>query len=120
MLRNLLFISFVLIMSGFVYLSYTKPANLPSPLQTFSPSIRNTIDQGKIGILSVMQKNEKTTSTVMGISTQASKLFQEDTSETPIHQKAIEFTQYQYCLQVVEQYQRNYSPSPRSEEKSEE
>jgi len=105
MLRNIIFTVVLVLIGGFLYFSYQQPDKLPKPLQSYAPQVKSTIDSGTKQITALWENNGKTPPAVMGITSEASKIFQEDTSEKPIHQKAMDFAQYQYCVQVVKNYE---------------
>jgi hypothetical protein len=123
MIRLFLIVVVLAVVGSSAYLVYTSPDSLPEPLQQFAPVIQSSVGSALGGIQSVVSKGESAQPAVMGVKTQAAKIFQPDTSDTPIHQKAMEFTQYQYCKMVIENYEKKLSetastpsPSPKEEE----
>lgn len=105
----------LLLLGSGTYMVYNYPSILPKPLQPLSPFIKSTVDSGIGGAKNAIANTRNAEPKVMGMKTEATRLFEEDTKGKTVHQKAMEFTQYQYCKVIVNQYEeeaRNASSSP--------
>ena len=104
---RLVFLSvIVVLLSAGAFVSYTQPEVLPPQLQGYAPQIKSGINSGMGTIQTLLSNSKNAQPAVMGVKTESSRIFQEDTAGKPIHQKAMEFTQYQYCQMVVKSYEQ--------------
>lgn len=117
MFRLVLIVIFAVIGGG-VFLAYKNPSSLPGPLQSFAPMIQTSISSGIGGAQTLLSKGKDAQPAVLGIKAESSKIFKEDTSEKPITQKAMEFTQYQYCKMIVKSYEEQPSKSEKDSSSS--
>lgn len=105
MFRLILITIVITVVGASLYLATTNPEMLPGPLQSFAPKLKEIGDSARGTAESVLSKGKDAQPAVMGIQTEASKVFQEDATGKPMHQKALEFTQYEYCKMVVKNYE---------------
>ncbi len=112
---RLVFIGIVLSLFGAgIYLGYYHPEYLPEPAKTYAPQLKSAIETTLASAQSTLKKSDQAKPAIMGITTETRSLFQEDTSGKPLHQKALEFTQYQYCKVVVQQYETQHASTSAS------
>lgn len=112
MLRLVIILVIIVVVGGTVYASFADPTKLPQPIQPFAPKIKDVLSIGIGGAQTALSKTESLQPAVMGATTQSSRIFQEDTSEKPIHQQAMEFTQYEYCKMIVQSYEAANEKKP--------
>lgn len=93
------------------YMVYTHPDVLPAPLQPLAPFIKSTVDAGLGGAKNAISNTKNAQPAVMGVKSEATRLFEEDTKGKTVHQKAMEFTQYQYCKVIVKTYEEDQKKS---------
>lgn len=112
---RLVFIGIVIALLGAgIYTAYYHPDYLPEPAKTYAPELRSKLDSVLASAQSALKKSDEAKPAIMGITSETRSLFQEDTSDKPMHQKALEFTQYQYCKVVVQQYETQHSSASAS------
>ncbi|MEO8581277.1 MAG: hypothetical protein ABI425_01715 [Patescibacteria group bacterium] len=112
MFRLIIIASLLVVIGGGTYIAYTRPSSLPSQIQPFAPQLKSSIDTGLHGIQTAMGNTKNAAPAVLGVKSETSRIFQEDTNGKPIHQKAMEYTQYQYCKMVVKGYEDDLTPTP--------
>lgn len=78
------------------------------------PELQQKFEQGKHEVITRSGDMSAIKPLVLGIQTEAKKVFRTDTEAKPVHQKALEYAQYQYCQQMVKEYEdaQQTSPSP--------
>lgn len=113
MFRFMLVIIILGVVGGSLFIAYAQPEKVPGPLQKYAPLIKQVVETGVSGTQTALSKSKEVQPAVMGAKTESSQIFQEDTAGKPLHQQAMEFTQYQYCKMVVNSYESASSvPSP--------
>lgn len=110
---------------GTVFVAYAYAEALPGPLQKYAPVIRQGAESGFSSLKNLASKSKDAQPAVLGIKSESSRIFQEDTAGKPLHQKAMEYTQYQYCKLIVKDYEAeqekvSQNPTPTPEESPEE
>jgi hypothetical protein len=109
MFRIVILTAITLVLGAGLYITYTDPNSLPSQLQPYAPTIRTALTTGLQGANTALSKSRQAEPAVMGVKTESSRIFQEDTQGKPVHQKAMEFTQYQYCKLIIDTYESEQS-----------
>lgn len=111
MIKLILMTTVVVVLAGGLFITYTQPEILPTPLKSFAPTVKNTVDQVVQKSGALVSKGKDAGPAVLGVKSESEKIFQEDDSDKPIQQKAMEFTQYQYCKMIVKSYEEEHEPS---------
>lgn len=95
--------------SAGLYVINQQPDLLPAPLKPlaqFTPVISDAfakVEQTTEGLVGRVKDNQLKP---LGEQVQASKIFEVDESQSkPIHQKAFEYARYEYCQQVIREYE---------------
>jgi hypothetical protein len=114
------------VIGGVVFMAFAYSEALPTPLQQYAPAIRQAAEKSFDGLKTLTARGQDASPAVLGIQSETSKIFQEDKAGKPLHEKAMEFTQYQYCKIIVKDYEAQQeqnsskSPTPPQEESKEE
>lgn len=116
LIKILLIVLIVGLISAVVYIVNFQAELLPPAVAGIAPSI-SAVTAGPIEKFAEFVQSVKSQRLEpFGQVVQTSGLFKVDESQSkPIHQKAFEFTRYQYCQQVVREYEKK-SSQPAKEE----
>lgn len=114
-LKFILIFFIIALISAAAYIINYRQDLVPPALAKFTPTISGQL-------LSTSKQIESTIGTVkdsrwapLGQSIQTSQIFAVDENSTkPMHQKALEFARYEYCKQVVRDYEITPTPSASS------
>lgn len=109
MVHILVIILIIGTLSAGLYVINQQPDLLPGPLKPlaqFTPIISETFakaEKATEGIVGQVKENQLKP---LGEQVQASKIFAVDESQDkPIHEKAFEYARYEYCQQVIRDYE---------------
>ena len=109
MVHILVIILIVGTISAGLYVINQQPDLLPAPLRPlaqFTPVVSDSISRASKtteGIVGQVKENQLKP---FGEQVQASKIFSVDeTQSKPIHEKAFEYARYEYCQQVIKDYE---------------
>lgn len=101
----LIFLILGLISAG-AYVVNKQQQVFPSVLANFSPQVSEKFVFATNQVQTQIDKIKLNQIKPLGEKLEESKIVEVDTSEKPVHQKAMEYARYEYCKQVIRDFEQ--------------